>query len=222
MQNNASNLGVALTSLGLEDKFLSNGELSNYPLAERGEITNGIIEEKLKSGRWPRVIDMVYGGFGKADALYDGDKEKLRESILSSARSHPDPETSINESLSSLTKFGENELLFELVSDVLTLRLDEYTSIASKIDKDFWEDSEKGSERKRKFNETALSKAMNEGEYYPAYGFLKELGDEERIDNLFDLLLTKSVYSSYNTKSLLELIYKSNPGKRHDRIKKLY
>ena len=51
-----SNLGRALTILGLEDKFLSNGELSNFPLLERGKIANDIISEKLNHGRWEKVV----------------------------------------------------------------------------------------------------------------------------------------------------------------------
>ena len=46
------NLGGALTALGLEDKFLANGELTNFPLLERGRLANAIIDEKLKAGKW--------------------------------------------------------------------------------------------------------------------------------------------------------------------------
>ena len=56
----ASNLGNALTALGLENQFLSNGELSNFPLVERGRIANGIIAEKLRLGRWEGVVQMMY------------------------------------------------------------------------------------------------------------------------------------------------------------------
>src|SRR3989344_6485389 len=131
------NLGRAITRLGLEDKFLANGELSRFPLADRGTIANEIIAEKLRLGRWQSVIKMMYGGLGKADALYEGDREELKASILKSAMENPGSglEYPKGEIIDVLRRAGEADLLFRLATLMPNLKYGHFNEMVSSVDR---------------------------------------------------------------------------------------
>src|SRR3989344_4906059 len=114
MTNPTANLGSALTILGLEDQFLANGELTHLPLLERGRMASAIIDEKLRLGKLQTVVHMIYGG-GKADALFDGDRNELKARIVAAAQQRTNPDPGLTEfTLETLVKANEHDLLFRL------------------------------------------------------------------------------------------------------------
>ncbi|MCX6750526.1 MAG: hypothetical protein NTZ83_03640, partial [Candidatus Pacearchaeota archaeon] len=188
-----SSLGKALTMLGLEDQFLSNGELSNFPLAERGKIANDIISEKLRRGRWETVIEMIYGGLGKADALYDGDRNKLRGDIVNSA-------------------VEDSKLMTKL-----PLRYEEFAEI-----RDYKLNPKHDAEKERILDNTQGKLAFAEQKYNDALAYFTRAGNQEAIDKVFEIALNpKRVYTSGINISLAEEAALSNPDKKESRLKKI-
>ncbi len=210
------NLGRALTALGLEDKFLSNGELTKYPLVTRARIADEIISEKLRVGKWQGVVDMIWGGFGKADALYEGDRQQLREEIVKSAATHGGEIE--GKTLDTLKRAKEDELLFSLATS-MPLSYDDFSSLAHHIDrKNYFEDPQKGPARSRAFEEMAADKALKEENVSYALSHLKDLKDSKRIGDLFNRVLKEDFPFNY---SLLEDMALSDPVHREERLGKL-
>ena len=86
IKQSGKGIGKALVKLGLEDKFLKNGELTKLPFAVRGETVRDIVDTQLERGHWQSVVKMIHGGVGKADVLYDGDIEELNKRIAETAK----------------------------------------------------------------------------------------------------------------------------------------
>ena len=216
---NVSNLGRALTRLGLEDRFLSNGELSNFPLVERGAIANGIIAEKLRLGRWQSVVNMMYGGFGKADALYEGDRIELRESILNSAREHSDTDYARREAVEVLAKAGEADLLLRLATVLPDLKYQDFSDMTGRIKSSFFNDPEFGPQRAQILHQTAANKAFSEKKYESAFLHFSEEKDNDGIGRVFDSVLSHEG-GSYS-EDLLEKIALSDPAQKDNRLKRV-
>jgi len=215
-KQDVSNLGKVLTVLSLEDKFLSNGELSNFKLVERGSIAKGIIEEKLRLGKWQGVVQMIYGGFGKADALYEGDRNKLRNDIIKSATEHPKSlDFRRGEVFNCLEKAGENDLLFKLATNIFNLNYEDFNLAVGKINRSYFDDVGKGAQRKHVWHQTAADKAMNEENYYSAFHHFSEIGDNAGVDRIFETTLNKS------SGDLLEKIALSDPAQKDERLKRM-
>ncbi len=218
-ERDVAHLGNALTALGLEDKFLSNGELSNFPLVERGRIANGIITEKLRLGKWQGVVQMMYGGFGKADALYEGDRNELREGIFKSALEHPKSTQFGRETLEALSKAGESDLIFRLATNIPTLNYEDFNAVVSHVDSDYFNDAEQGAQRKQTLHQKAANKAMEEGKYDSAFHHFSEIGDTEGVSQAFDAVLTTE--GRYSSGELLERIALSDPSQKDERLKRV-
>lgn len=218
-EKDLTNLGKALAVLGLEDKFLSNGELSNFPLVERGRIANGIISEKLKLGRWQSVVQMIYGGFGKADALYEGDRDELRDGIVRSATEQSTPTHFGRETLDALSKAEENDLLFRLATANPSLDYDRFDAITLKINPSYFKDPEKGDQRKQKLHKTAADKAIKEGKYFSAFNHFTRVDDYDGIGEVFEAILASADIRSSG--ELLEQIALRDPAQRDMRLKKI-
>ena len=216
---NVSNLGRALTRLGLEDRFLSNGELSNFPLVERGAIANGIIAEKLRLGRWQSVVNMMYGGFGKADALYEGDRIELRESILNSAREHSDTDYARREAVEVLAKAGEADLLLRLATVLPDLKYQDFSDMTGRIKSSFFNDPEFGPQRAQILHQTAANKAFSEKKYESAFLHFSEEKDNDGIGRVFDSVLSHEG-GSYS-EDLLEKIALSDTEQKDERVKRV-
>ncbi|MCX6749089.1 MAG: hypothetical protein NT076_05810 [Candidatus Pacearchaeota archaeon] len=185
-----SRLGKALIVLGLEDQFLLNGELQRFPLVQRGALANEIIDEKLKLGKWRGVVNMIFGGFGKADALYEGNIEQLRERIASTAAISGKEEISA-ETITTLAKKGEYELILRIIESHPKVSLKDLESLRSKIPTAFFEEENKWQQRTRRLDELAAAKAMSEGNYYSALHYFQELKDTQRIQQASDFVLKK-------------------------------
>ncbi|PIN91270.1 hypothetical protein COU57_01310 [Candidatus Pacearchaeota archaeon CG10_big_fil_rev_8_21_14_0_10_32_14] len=220
MPETIEGLGRALTVLGLEDKFLSNGELSNYPLAQRGRITEEIIHEKLSLGRWTTVIRMIYGGLGKADALYDGDREKLKDDIVKSAVEHKEENHSREEVFNVLAKSREDDLIFKLATSIQDLNHEGFISAKSKIDFSFLDDPDQGPARTTTLNEIAAKKALEDHNYESAFYHLDSLHDKRGIGRLFNILLNRNSGIYFN-ESLAEKISLCDESQKDSRLKRL-
>jgi len=219
VDQNVANLGSALTALGLEDKFLSSGELSNFSLVERGRIANGIIAEKLRLGRWEAVVRMIYGEFGKIDVLYDGDRNELRERIVKSATEHSKSAQLGEETLEALFEAGENDLIFRLATNVSTLNYKDFNAAVRYVSSDYFSDAEQGDQRKIKLHQIAASKAMKEREYDSAFNHLSEIGDIEGIGQVFEATLEDR--DRWHSGELLEKILLSDDSRKDERLKRI-
>ncbi len=216
-------IGTALTTLGLEDKFLSNGHLACYPLAQRATLAQNIIDEKLRLGRWEGVIDMIYGGFGKADALFDGDYNQLKDNIVKSAIKYGKRLCS-DDTFQVLAKREEYDLLFRLATEVPSLNHDSFFNIRKLIPSNYFA-SPDGFKKHRELFTCAAQRCFELNDYSAAFSYVKSLEDKEGIKKVFDLVLEKMK----NTASwwydedfgLLEEIALSDPEKREERLKML-
>lgn len=209
-----SRLGNALTILGLEDKFLVNGMLANFPLAERGRIAQQIIDEKLRLGKWERVIEMIYGGFGKADALFEGDRDALNERIVASARDRP--RNGVTESvLTALIKADQHDLVFRLAV-VAEEKYEFFRDVVQRIPRAYFKDPEQGKQRELAANRIGSEKALAEGRYDCALKHFAEVNDSEGIMQLFNMAIAAD--SSTVSFGLLEAIAVADPSQKMSRL----
>jgi len=218
MGKDNSNLGNAITAIGLEDRFLSNGYLASFPLIERGLIANGIIAEKLRLGRWQGVIRMMHGGFGKADALYEGDRDELREDIIRSATENTLTRFK-QETIETLVKAGENDLLFKLATGIPSLDYENFDMITRNINPDYFNDAEEGDQRTQTLHQTLADKAMSERKYDSAFYHFSKADDNEGIGNLFDTILDTEREDYF--RDLLEKIAFSDSTQVDERLKRM-
>lgn len=207
-----ANLGRALVSLGLEDQFLANGELSKFPLVERGKIANDIISEKLRTGDWPTVIKMMFGGFGKAEALYEGDIEQLKEEIVKSAKENP--RRIDKDVVKALSEKEENDLIFRIATSTPNIEYKLFSEIICDISNSYFTDPEKGKERCRILHTVAGQKALDEKHYSSAFYHFELAEDEQTLKGLFDIILPNS-----HDEELLEKAALKDPGKKESRLK---
>ncbi|MBS3142307.1 hypothetical protein J4464_02880 [Candidatus Woesearchaeota archaeon] len=211
-------LGAALTQLGIEDKFLQNGALAQFPLAQRGAIAQEIIDEKLRTGDWQTVIRMIYGGFGKADALYDGDHAALRDRIMESALAHPQSFLEAS-NFDALAHRGQNELLYRLATELPDLTYTDIHDISSRITEEFYADEQHGTERSHTIHTLLARKALDNGNYRDAFTNFAIIHDLDGISLVFDTWIKGS--RSSGDISLLEHIAKADPAHTEERIKQL-
>ena len=227
MSESRSSLGGAITRLGLEDKFLANGELTRFPLVERGRIANDIIFEKLRLGTWQTVIEMIYGGLGKASALFDGDFDELRERILSSAvenftdRNFTDRRyASISDkTMHLLSDAGEDELLFKLATSIPSLNYDEIRELIRHMSPAYFNDSVEGPQRLQDYHEVAGKKALEHGKYAQALQHLDKTGDGDASIKVFERFMSQEL--GYLSKEDLERIALSNPEQKEERLRRI-
>lgn len=220
MTKEVSNLGKALTELNLEDKFLSNGNLSNFPLMERGEIAKDIISEKLKRGRWQTVVQMIYGNFGNANALFEGDREALKKDIVRSAVERPVSHISTyfgDDVIKTLVKAGEEDLMFNLATNIPYLDYDNFIGVVRNIDEIYFKDSEQGSQRSHTFHNLAGKKALEEEKFYDASVHFNKIDDLDGVSQVFDAARDHKKTSL----GTLEEIALNDPSQKDDRLKEI-
>jgi len=218
VEKRTSNLGNALTALGLEDVFLSNGELSRFPLVERGRITNGIIAEKLRLGRWQSVIDMIYGGSGNASALFDGDRDALKAGILKSATEHYSGKGITQTTIDALVKSGESDLLFTIATSANS-SYEEFTEISGHIDSSYFTDAKHGAERSQRLHDIAGKLALREKRFDSAYRHFSKIGDADSINGVFDAAL--DIQDRHSSRTLLEEIALSDSSQKDERLRRI-
>ena len=209
------NLGGALTALGLEDKFLANGELTNFPLLERGRLANAIIDEKLKAGRWQTVVNMIYGG-GKADALFDGDRNELKARIVAAAQQRTNPDPGLTEfTLETLVKAKEHELLFRLATNT-SLGYDDLMAVLSHIPAQYFKEDPQGTQKRRTIDQAAGQRALAEKRYDAAVSHFAAIGDTANLTTLFDQAISSD--DSNVDIRMLEAIAVSDPSQKETRL----
>ncbi len=222
------NLGRAITSLGLEDKFLADGALSDFTLLERAEIANEIISEKLNFGRWESVVQMIWGGLGKADALYDGNKDTLKKGILESAKKQTELKSessdSCAKSIETLAKKGEYDFIFNLMTSMPNLGYDDFIKMCQYLPATHFEGDE-GAQRKDTLGKVAGEKAMRERKYDSALINFEQVGNEDAIEEIFNEVIKPETKSSrdYSRVGILEEIaMRGDHEKREERLRKMF
>jgi len=214
-KSNIYNLGVAITELGLEDKFLSSNELENFSLLERGKIVDGIIYEKLQLGRWQEVVNIIYDSSNKIRALFSGDRKKLQKEVIKSAVKNP--KTYIDEKTFRLLCEEDNDLLFK-VAIALPLNYKIFMEAIGLIDNLYFDDIKEGDIRKRTFHKIAGKKALKEGQYRSVLGHFKEINYQKGLAELFEVAIAKG---GWNSNSVLEEIALSEQESREGRLKRI-
>ncbi|HLC72384.1 MAG TPA: hypothetical protein VJH37_02265 [Candidatus Nanoarchaeia archaeon] len=209
-----ANLGAALTMLGLEDKFLANGELTNFPLLERGRLANAIIDEKLRLGRWQTVVQMIYGGLGKADALFEGDHNKLKARIVAAARQRTNSGIT-SRTLDTLVKAEEHDLLFRLATST-SLGYDDLMAVVSHIPAEYFKEDPQGTQKRRTIDQAAGQRALAEKRYDAAVSHFAAIGDTANLTTLFDQAISSD--DSNVDISVLEAIAVSDPSQKETRL----
>jgi len=208
------NLGGALTALGLEDKFLANGELTNFPLLERGRLANAIIDEKLKAGKWQTVVAMIYGGLGKADALFEGDRNELKARIVTAAQQHTKSEIT-SRTLETLVKAKEHELLFRLATNT-SLGYDDLMAVLSHIPAQYFKEDPQGTQKRQTIDQAAGQRALAEKKYAAAVSHFAAIGDTANLTTLFDQAISSD--DSNVDIRMLEAIAVSDPSQKETRL----
>lgn len=208
-----ANLGGVLTALGIDGKFLENGELKTFPLVERGQIVDSIVSEKLARGQWSRVVEMIYGGLGNAGALFDGDRDELKKNIVESAsrdKKSKDIDCSIEK---ILVDSGEVNLLLDLAVNLDSMNYENFHGLHRYFSQ---------AERIGEFDKIVGRKAVEEGRYSIALAYFKRASGNDGITELFDLLIEnpfsgrKSFIS--DGKSVLEEIASYDPELKEERL----
>lgn len=211
------NLGGALTALGLEDKFLANGQLSTFPLVERGRLANDIIAEKLRLGRWQTVVQMIYGGLGKADALFEGDRNELKDRIVAAAQQHANAEMT-SSTLDTLVRAKEHDLLFRLATNT-SLGYEDLMTVVGNIPTQYFKDDTEGLQKRQRLEKAAGQRALTERKYGAAVRHFREIGDTTSLTTLFDEAWNSS-YPHVDI-NVLEAIAVSDPAQKDNRLKEI-
>jgi len=219
-ETTTSSLGNAITALGLEDEFLVNGELKNFPLVERVRIASDIVSEKLRIGRWQTVIRMIYGGLGKADALYEGDYDQLREDIFRSAIEHPEHSRRVDkEAIDALAKAGENDLLYRLATTIQFADDDNFIEVSRRIGPTYFTHDEEGTEKLRVLHGISGRRALEMGKYDSALVHFSKAEDMEGLAKIFDIIADREF--GYVSRDLLIKVARSDPEHEESRLKKI-
>ena len=207
-----------LTYLGIDRRFLENGELQTLPRDQRGAVVDAIVSQKLEEGDWPVVINMIFGGIGKADVLYGGDLGELREKIIVSARgSARGLDSRIIELLGDKK---ERELLLDLA---LSSNIG-YQSLLG-IERIVKPLLETDLDRKKTFAKMIGDMALEEGKYLHALREFVQIGDSINIAHVFERSLEHLATTSYSYESRAQeaaieaAIYDS--GLKNERLKRL-
>jgi hypothetical protein len=219
-EEKVSGLGVALTQLGLEKKFISTGEIFKFPLSERGVITESILSEKLKQGKWDDVVDFMYGPSRVIDSLYGGDRNKLREDIVKSAVEHSKSNPPGSRIITLLEKAQQHDILFDLAIKT-PLRYDDFMEVRRSIEhSDYLGRFENRPEKEKALDEVNARLAMDERHYNEALGCFVRAGDQAGIDTFFEKTLNPFNITDCNV-STLEQAAISDPKKKESRLKSL-
>ena len=214
---NLPGFGAAIQELGLANEFLANGELQNYRLIERGQIANSVISKKLEMGDWKTVIRMMYGDFGKAEALYEGNRDELEDKIVKSAEQYP--HRCISDEVNALEQSGSRGLLFRLAT-TLPLNYDDFTEIL--CHDNTWDFIRQDSSRKKTFYQLAAEKALKEGKIHEAFDHFKRNGDKQGIEIIFEQAISDDAHHSiYDSMRWVVDTALEDPEKKQERLKRV-
>ena len=216
MTETRSSFGGAITRLGLEDKFLANGELTRFQLVDRGRIANDIISEKLRLGRWQTVVEMIYGGVGKADALFEGNFDESKEGILKSAVEHSKGRDINQKTVELLAKAGEDDLLFRLATGIQSLDHHGFIAIAGSVKNKYFDEDP---QRLQTYHETAGNKALESREYDHALTHFDTIDNEGLSTKAFHLLMSSDI--CYLSVRDLERVALGNERQKEDRLRRI-
>ncbi|MFH0978860.1 MAG: hypothetical protein V1837_06185 [Candidatus Woesearchaeota archaeon] len=208
----ANNLGAALTQLGIEDKFLSNGELTSFPLVDRGRIANGIIEEKLGSGKWTTVVHLLFGSNAHAHALYEGDYEQLKKDILQSALSSSREYYDMDKVAKDLADSKEFDLLFKIACSI-PINYDEFNKLTYHFPKGFFD-----GQNLQMLHNVAGKKALEENKPDSAAYHFTESGDKENLKAAFEAMLTHSAQRHTDSLEKIALFFPKEQAEMLKRI----
>lgn len=175
-------LARTLVNLGIDSNFLKNGELQQLPRDARGRIVDEIVDQRLSSGRWQGVVEMIFGGLGKADVLYGGSPEDLRRRIVDSVGVSPD-QTIDPKVFETLEERGERELLYGIA---MAAGSEFSFNNAERIVSPLFQDPEKGEERKREFHTRAANSYLKGRNYRSALDHFAEIEDSDGVADVFE------------------------------------
>jgi hypothetical protein len=213
-------LARTLINLGIDYTFLKNGELQQLPRDARGRVVDEMVNQRLNAGRWQSVVEMIWGGVGKADVLYGGSLEELRERIIDSIKLSPQQGIE-GRVLEMLRERQESELLYGIA--MVSERNFPFDSIESTITPLF-ADPETGAERKREFHARAADSYLERGNYQSALGHFKVIQDFDGVTDVFEKGLaeiTSKKYSEEETKRVVLDAALYSPEHKDERLKRL-
>lgn len=176
-----TNLGRAITSLGLDSEFLSKGGLEDFSVPEKSQLVNGIVDENLKRGRWQAVLYMIYRDPSNVSMLYDGDRSELKDRILESAQKCPGSLT--EKTMRTLKDKGEQKLLFRLATETpFDYETFEYLTYSIK---DYLSDPEQGIQRRKTLNLVLGKAAFKCKDFGNALRYFEEAENTEGIEEIY-------------------------------------
>ena len=211
-----TNLGRAVTSLGLDSNFLSKGGLESFSVPEKSQLVNGIIDENLKRGRWQAVLAMIYGGFSNVDILYNGNHSELKNGILESAQRYPTPPAEAT--ITALKDKGEQELLFRLATEA-PFDYETLGFLANSIG-NYLSDPEQGAKRTKTLNLVLGRAAFKHKNLKDALRYFEETEDIVGIGKIFEEVISGEEYG-YSRGDIGERAALADPAQKESRLKRL-
>jgi len=179
------NFGRAITALGLENRLLYGEDFLDFSLKQRGKILGAVIGEKLELGRWESVIEIVYGAPNPLRNLFDGNREELKKRIFESAVKNP--------------SWGDKDLLAKLGDDYIfkiailpQISYEKFKEVIGLVGDSYFEDGEKGDERRRTLCKVRGEKALKEREWGTALDNFEEIDYQEGLEELFDAFMVET------------------------------
>lgn len=213
-----TNLGRAVTSLGLDFDFLSKDGLESFSVPEKSQLVNGIVDENLKRGRWQAVLAMIYGGFSNVDMLYDGNHSELKDKILKSAQRYPGSLT--EKTMGALKDKGEQELLFRLATET-PFDYETFEFLTYSI-RDYLSDPEQGAQRTKTLNLVRGRASFKHKEFGDALKYFEEEENTEGIGKIFEKVVSgKEISDEYSRGDIGEKAALADPTQKKSRLRGL-
>jgi len=213
-----TNLGRAVTSLGLGSYFLSGGGLEGFSVSEKSQLVKGIVDENLKKGRWQVVVDMIYKDPSNIGILYDGDRSELEDRILESAQKCP--ESFIGETIRTLKNKGEQRLLFRLATEA-PFDYETLESLRNSIG-DYLSDPEQEEQRTKKLCSILGKAAFKDKKLEVALRYFERVENTEGIEEIFgEVISEKGISDEYSREDILERAALADPTQKERKLRGL-
>jgi len=212
-----TDLGRAVTSLGLDFDFLSKGGLKDFSVPEKSQFINGIVDENLKRGEWQAVLALIYKDCSNVSMLYDGDRSKLKDRILESAQRCPG--TLAEKTITTLKDKGEQELLFRLATEApfdyetlgfLTNSIGNYLCAP-----------EQGTQRTKTLSLVLGRAAFKHKKFQDALKHFEEVENTEGIEKIFEAVVSGEEVPYHSREDIGERAALADPTQKESRLKKL-
>jgi len=211
-------LAKTLLYLGIDGTFLKSGELQKLPRDARGRVVDEMIDQKLTAGRWQGVVEMIFGGIGKADVLYGGDLEELRGRIIDSVKILPSQDIGADV-LEILKEKQERELLYGIAMASERFSFNNIEGIVSPL----FEDPEKGAEREKEFHTRAARLYFEGGNYRSALEHFVAIQDSDGVTDVFEKGLAKIIEERYVEDETRRFVLDAavyNPEHKNERLRR--